>query len=255
MTVVNFSLQEPGASGRTPATGRLTFQRTERRVDGSVLVLPGIFSVPLVAGAATVDLDPGVYFIEEKTPYGESAFRLIPEVGPVNYASLVAIDPATLAPAEPTPAWVAALMEKASLSGAVFTGNVTVQGADFGVSGASKAYRFRRGGGGLDFEGAGADLVLSMWGNPDFTGQQFMYDKFTFWEGRAFHTGIRHYSSALFGGTVQHTIDPVNNLTGWYGAAPVGRQVVTGSRASGAALQSLLQALTNLGWIDNQTVA
>lgn len=42
---------------------------------------------------------------------------------------------------------------------------------------------------------------------------------------------------------------------GFLGAAPVARQVVTGSRGGNAALASLLQALANLGLIDNQTTS
>lgn len=142
---------------------------------------------------------------------------------------------------------------KANLAGDTFTGPVTIDGSDFTIKGDGKAYRFRRSGGGLDYEAGGTDLVFSMWTNPDFSGEQFMYDKFTYWQGRAMHTARREFVTALFGGTVQHVIDPVQNTTGWYGATPVGRQVVTGSRSNGTALESLLIAMTNLGWIDNQT--
>lgn len=130
MTVVNFDLQEPGASGSTPASGRVNFRQTERKVDGSVLVLPGIFTVELVAGKAAANLDPGVYFVEEKSPYGESAFRLVPAVGPVDYASLVAVDPATLVPtAAPDPAWEA-MARSTVVSGTVVDGELVLSRTD-----------------------------------------------------------------------------------------------------------------------------
>lgn len=65
--------------------------------------------------------------------------------------------------------------------------------------------------------------------------------------------------------TPKGTTAPVSHLTlggvanvagvGFLGAAPVARQVVSGSRASGAALVSLLQALVNLGLITDTTTA
>lgn len=53
----------------------------------------------------------------------------------------------------------------AKLVGDTFTGDVIVQGT-------GKAYRFRRSGGALDFEGGGADMYMSIWANSDFTGAQ-----------------------------------------------------------------------------------
>ena len=44
-------------------------------------------------------------------------------------------------------------------------------------------------------------------------------------------------------------------LIGVLGAAPALRQVVTGSKASGAALVSLLAALVTFGWITDSTTA
>ncbi|WPM94275.1 minor tail protein [Arthrobacter phage Marchesin] len=146
----------------------------------------------------------------------------------------------------------AALATKADTSGATFSGDVTVSGADLQVSGTGKAYRFRRGGGALDFEGAGADLLFSMWPAADFSGVQRSYDRYSSGELSAQHAGKREFVSAPYGAT-RHTIDGTANLTGWYGAAPVGRQVVTGSRGGNAALGSLIAALAALGWIDDQT--
>ena len=147
-----------------------------------------------------------------------------------------------------------ALALKADKSGATFTGDVVVNGADLSVVGTGKAYRFRRGGGGLDYEGAGADLIFSMWENGDFTGTQRSFDRYSSGELTAQHAGKREYVDALYGAT-RHVIDGTTNTTGWYGATPVGQQTVTGSRADGTALTSLLTALAALGWIDDQTTA
>lgn len=142
----------------------------------------------------------------------------------------------------------------AFLTGVNSTGNVTVHGADLQINGTGKAYRFRRGGGGLDYEGAGADLIFSMWQNADFTGTQRSYDRYSSGELTAQHAGKREFVDALYGAT-RHVVDGTTNTTGWYGAAPVGRQTVTGSRGGNAALASLLTALDTLGWIDDQTTA
>lgn len=143
---------------------------------------------------------------------------------------------------------------KASLTGATFTGNVVVNGADLSIVGTGKAYRFRRGGGGLDYEGAGADLIFSMWQNADFTGTQRSFDRYSSGELTAQHAGKREFVDALYGAT-RHVIDGTANTTGWYGAAPVGRQPVTGSRSDGTALASFLAAMETLGWIDDQSTA
>lgn len=142
----------------------------------------------------------------------------------------------------------------AFLAGVNSTGNVTVTGGDLQINGTGKAYRFRRGGGGLDYEGAGADLLFSMWENANFSGTQRSYDRYSPAELTAQHAGKREHVDALYG-TVRHVIDGTANTTGWYGATPVGRQTVTGSRSDGTALLSLLTALANLGWITNNTTA
>jgi hypothetical protein len=55
------------------------------------------------------------------------------------------------------------------------------------------------------------------------------------------------------GGTPLHRLDGAANQLGFHGAPPVSRQAVTGSRADGSALASLLTALDTLGLIDDQT--
>lgn len=82
-------------------------------------------------------------------------------------------DPVTLTQAQIT-GLVAALAEKAALAGAIFTGGVTIDGANLTVQRADDtgAYRFRVTGSGLDLEIAGLDVFISKWANADFTGAQ-----------------------------------------------------------------------------------
>lgn len=162
-------------------------------------------------------------------------------------------DPVTLTQAQIT-GLVTALADKAPLAGATFTGAVTVNNADLAVLGTGKGYRFRRGGGALDLEATGADLLISNWSGPAFDGTQRSYDRYSADAMNVQHAGKREFVSALYGAT-RHVIDGTANQTGWYGASPVGRQTVTGSRGGNAALESLLTALANLGWITDNTTA
>lgn len=67
---------------------------------------------------------------------------------------------------------VAAL--KAALSGATFTGDVALNGANLTVKrgDGTGAYRLRVTGGGLDLEIGGLDVTVSSWTGADFTGTQ-----------------------------------------------------------------------------------
>lgn len=122
MTQVNFDLRAVAATGRIPVDGRIRWQPVERRTDGGVVILPEVHGVQLVAGLASAELDPGYYWFTEATAAGASTVRLVPAVGPVDYAALVAVDPATLAPsAVPDPAWVA--MAEATVSGGSIVGD------------------------------------------------------------------------------------------------------------------------------------
>jgi hypothetical protein len=147
-----------------------------------------------------------------------------------------------------------ALALKADKTGATFTGAVNVTGADLSITGTGKAYRFRRGGNGLDLEATGADLIVSNWSGPAFDGTQRSYDRYSADALNVQHAGKREYVDALYGAT-RHVIDGTANQTGWYGATPVGKQTVTGSRTDGTALASLLTALATLGWITDNTTA
>ncbi|WKW85558.1 hypothetical protein SEA_LAKSHMI_1 [Arthrobacter phage Lakshmi] len=107
MTIVNFGLRHPGAAGRVQATGRVAWIPTERKVDGSLVVLPSRVSVTLTP-EASAEIEPGVYLFHEEAVGGISAYRIVPNAIEVEYASLVAVDPATLDPeAQPEAAWYA----------------------------------------------------------------------------------------------------------------------------------------------------
>ncbi|MFG2352595.1 hypothetical protein [Streptomyces sp. NPDC048521] len=118
----------------------------------------------------------------------------------------------------------------------------------------AKGYRFRSSGGNLDTESGGSDWYWSTFPNADFSGTQNTYMR---WEAGA---AIMHimaeaqFKAGPFGARV-HSIDGAGNKLGFYGAAPVGRPIVNGSRGGNAALASLLAALDQVGLIDDQTTA
>lgn len=147
-----------------------------------------------------------------------------------------------------------ALGEKAALAGATFTGAVTISGADLAVLGAGKGYRFRRGGGALDLEAGGSDLLISNWSGGDFTGTQRAYLRLSADAQNIQIAGKVEYVDALYGAT-RHVLDGAANTAGFFGATPVGRPTVTGSRGGNAALASALTALASLGLITDSTTA
>ena len=116
MTSVHLALFRDGPDGHRPVTGSVSFCRTRRGVDGSIVVLPLEFSAPLVNGEATVDLPSTgpdwCWQVIEPTGAGLIRHVIAPNVGDVvlEYSSLPDVDPATLEPsAEPEAAWWAAI--------------------------------------------------------------------------------------------------------------------------------------------------
>lgn len=118
---------------------------------------------------------------------------------------------------------------KASLTGATFTGAVTVSNAALNVTGyttlaggqansnwaifgnlsafgTGKAYRFRTDGSNLDLEATGVDLLVSNWSGTNFDGTQRSYDRYSANAMNVQHAGKREYVTALYGSAV-HTID------------------------------------------------
>ncbi|MEU7416673.1 hypothetical protein [Streptomyces antibioticus] len=147
-----------------------------------------------------------------------------------------------------------ALDGKAALSGATFTGGVTVAGADLAVLGTGKGYRFRRGGGALDLEASGSDLVISNWSGGAFDGTQRSYLRLSADAQNCQVAGKVEFVDGLYGAT-RHVLDGAANTVGFFGAAAVGRPVVSGSWADGSAGESLAAALAVLGLITDSTTA
>ncbi|WP_432137639.1 hypothetical protein [Streptomyces sp. bgisy154] len=129
----------------------------------------------------------------------------------------------------------------------IANGNLTV--TDF-----AKGYRFRIDGSSLDLEATGSDLIVSNWSGSGFNGTQYSFIRLAANALAAQIAGKIEFVDGLYG-TARHTLDGTANQAGFYGATPVGRQAVTGSRTDGTALQSLLTALHTLGLIDDQTTA
>jgi hypothetical protein len=142
----------------------------------------------------------------------------------------------------------------AFLAGLNTTGPARVIGADLSIEGTGKGYRFRRGGGGLDLEATGADLIVSNWSGTAFNGTQRSYLRFSADAQNTQIAGRVEYVDGLYGAT-RHVLDGAANTVAFFGATPVGRQTVTGSWADGTALANLLTALEALGLIDDNTTA
>lgn len=142
----------------------------------------------------------------------------------------------------------AALEELASLTGATFTGAVTVDGANFVVSGTGKGYRFRPLGGRLDCEATGSDWMFSVFSGTEFDGTQRAYLRLESGVTLAHACGTWVFADTPDSAAV-HTLDGAGDKLGFHGATAVAQQTVTGSRADGTALASLLTALDALGLI------
>lgn len=114
----------------------------------------------------------------------------------------------------------------------------------------AKAYRMSQSGEVLDFEGAGADLILSVYELANFASTQHAYLRLESATRLAHALGKWIFSDTPLGAAV-HTLDGEANQLGFHGATPVGQQTVTGSRSTGDALQNLLQALDAVGLISD----
>jgi len=142
----------------------------------------------------------------------------------------------------------------AALSGATFTGPVTVDDANFVVLGTNKGYRFRPNGARLDCEATGSDWILSVFSGTNFDGNQRTYLRLESGVTLAHACGTWIFADTADSGAV-HTLDGTGNKLGFHGAASVAQQTVTGSRGGNAALASLITKLATLGLIvDGTTV-
>lgn len=140
----------------------------------------------------------------------------------------------------------------AFLAGLNVDGDAQIANGNLTITNFVKGYRFRTDGGGLDWEGTGSDLILSVWSGTGFNGTQHSYLRLSADAQNIQVAGKVEFVDGLYGAT-RHVLDGAANTAGFYGAAPVARQAVTGSRADGTALTSLLAALDTLGLIDDQT--
>lgn len=163
-------------------------------------------------------------------------------------------DPVTLAQSQIT-GLAAALAEKAALAGATFTGVVTVDDANFVVLGTNKGYRFRPLGSRLDCEATGSDWMFSVFSGPAFDGSQRTYLRLESGVALAHAVGKWIFTETADSGAV-HTLDPTGaGAVGFFGAAPIAKPTITGSRGGNAALASLLTQLANYGLITDNTTA
>ena len=109
---------------------------------------------------------------------------------------------------------LAVLTAYALLSGAAFTGAVSVNNAALSILTAIKGYRFRTNGGSLDLEATGADLVLSNWSGVNFDGTQRSYDRYSADADNVQHAGKREWVDALYGAT-RHVIEDNTGIAAW----------------------------------------
>jgi len=103
VTIVNIKVQVPSNGSPASAEGVLRWEPSGRRIgaDGT-LILPAPFAVPLVNGAAAVNVDPSTEawawrvteFFEGQFP--KTRIFAVPDIGPVNYTDLLEVDPTTL---------------------------------------------------------------------------------------------------------------------------------------------------------------
>ena len=118
MTTVHISLGRDDGTTKTAAKGVVEWEPTTRREDGTMVILERGFAVPLVAGEATVTVDPSgltwCWRVTERTDSGGTVrYVSVPNSATtVEYVDLPDVDPTTLvawSPADPEAAYQAAL--------------------------------------------------------------------------------------------------------------------------------------------------
>lgn len=137
-----------------------------------------------------------------------------------------------------------------TLSGGQFNSDFAAFGG-MTLIGTGKRIRFRPTGNDIDVEAGGKDAYFSVWSGEDFSGTQHTYLRLEYNTQLAHAVGTWLFSDSPFGGG--HTL--TGTTLGLYGASPVARQTVTGSRASGAALADLLTKLAAVGIIADGSTA
>ena len=118
MTTVHISLGRDDGTDQTAAKGVVEWEPTTRREDGTMVILERGFTVPLVAGEASVTVDPSgltwCWRVTERTDSGGTVrYVSVPDSATtVEYVDLPDVDPDTLlpwTPADPEAAYQAAL--------------------------------------------------------------------------------------------------------------------------------------------------
>ena len=118
MTTVHISLGRDDGTTKTAAKGVVEWEPTTRREDGTMVILERGFTVPLVAGEATVTVDPSgltwCWRVTERTDSGGTVrYVSVPDsAAVVEYVDLPDVDPTTLvawSPADPEAAYLASL--------------------------------------------------------------------------------------------------------------------------------------------------
>ena len=106
--------------------------RQHETAGGHRVVLPALLTLALVAGEATVDVEPGHWQVRERIRAGAAQpwTVLVPDaVGILDDCDLATIDPATLAPeASPEAAWWTALQAVIDAGGAPITATEDAEG-------------------------------------------------------------------------------------------------------------------------------
>lgn len=112
MTTVHISLVRDDGTDQTPARGVVEWQPTARREDGTDVILPRGFTTPLVAGEASVTVDPSgltwCWRVTERTDSGGVVrYVSVPDSATtVEYVDLPDVDPTTFDPTvDATAAW------------------------------------------------------------------------------------------------------------------------------------------------------
>ncbi|WP_329336076.1 SGNH/GDSL hydrolase family protein [Streptomyces sp. NBC_01352] len=142
----------------------------------------------------------------------------------------------------------------AFLAGLNVDGDAQIANGDLTITNFVRGYRFRTGGAANDVEGTGGDLIISVWSGTGFNGTQHSYFRLSADAQNLQVAGKVEFVDALYGAT-RHVLDGAANTVGLYGATPVTRQTVTGSRADGTALTDLIDKLTDTGIVADGTSA
>lgn len=114
MTLVRVKVSVPEVMGLEPAGGAIRWTPTKRRVAGDTVVMPKGFAVPLLNGAADIEVSATsadwVWRVDEQVPgaTNKSLYLAVPDLAEIEYTDLIEVDPKTLVPtADPDPAWYA----------------------------------------------------------------------------------------------------------------------------------------------------